>query len=374
MKKLLFLFTLIVVFPFLSKAQCWTDIAVGKTHSVALKSDGTLWTWGSNDDYQLGNGAKDNKAAPIQIGSDTDWMSVFAGDTHSFAIKKDGSTWSWGGSYTGHLALSGNPSSVEKPTKCDESLSSVKAIQAGYAHSVAIKSDGTILVWGSSGRGQFGNSKEGQTGALPSQVGETAEWVTVSAGTSHNIALKKDGSLWAWGDNTNGQLGDGSTTQRNVPTQITKGKDWAFIDAGANHNLTVKKDGTLWSWGSNMNGQLGDKSTDARSKPSKIGKDNDWVWVEAGFDTSFGMKKDGSIWSWGVNYAGHLGNGLLENVNAPTKIIAAKDWKKVVSREGHGLAIDKNNQIWSWGDNSSGQLGNAAGGEKSPTPIQVSCK
>jgi alpha-tubulin suppressor-like RCC1 family protein len=370
MKKLFFLLIITVLQNNLTNAQCWVDVVAGEQHTLAIKSDGTLWAWGSNSYGQLGDGSQSDKAVPVQIGSDKDWKAVLGGgEQSSMAQKKDGTLWAWGDSNTKQLGLVSGSSSTT-PALCNSNLTKIKTAQFGTTHTAAISEDGNLWLWGNNSYGQLGVSK--MEAEKPKQLG-TSEWSSCSAGFIHNVAIKKDSTLWAWGGNVMNEVGDGTMTQQDIPVLINKEKCWIFADAGLHHNLAIKKDGTLWAWGANANGQLGNKNTAQKSKPVKIGKDTDWVSVEAGFDVSFGIKKDGSLWSWGANYAGFLGNGGKENGLVPTKIAAEKKFIKVSSMDVHVVALDTENNIWSWGKNDHGQLGNNSD-KTSLLPVKVSCQ
>ncbi|MDR2711509.1 MAG: S-layer homology domain-containing protein [Clostridiales bacterium] len=318
-------------------------ISAGNVHSMAIKSDGSLWTWGGNFAGQLGDGK--NRYAPDKVLDDI--SLVCAGYYHSLAIKTNGSLLAWGGNSEGQL---GDGTTTEKilPVKI---MDSVINVSARYYHSLAIKSDGSLWAWGNNSDGRLG---DGSTTNSPLPVKIMDATLAVSAGTAHSLAIKTDGSLWAWGVNKSGQLGDGTTAGRLKPFKIMD--DVAAISAGDYYSLAIKTDGSLWAWGANQSGQLGDGTTTQRLKPVKI-IDNAIV-VSAGEDHTVAIKSDGSLWAWGSNNYGKLGDGTTTDRYAPVKI--ADDVVAASAGYYHSLAIKKDGSLWAWGSNAWGQIGDRA--------------
>ncbi len=275
----------------------WAAASAGGQHTVALKTDGRLWAWGRNDFGELGNNTKKDSLSPIQIGTGTDWITISAGGWHTMAIKADGTLWAWGHNYYGELGNNTN-TNTDEPTQIStdpegEPDSNWQTVSAGFLHTVALKTDGTLWAWGNNFYGQLGNNTQAISySPLPVKTDQDSEsepdtdWHAVSAGYLHTVALKTDGTLWAWGDNEYGQLGDGTTTLSLVPVQIGNETDWEAISAGGRHTLAIKTDGSLWAWGQNVFGQLGDGSNNDRHQPGQIGVGADWTAVEAGFSYS----------------------------------------------------------------------------------------
>jgi alpha-tubulin suppressor-like RCC1 family protein len=233
-------------------------IAAGNFHSLALKNDGTVWTWGSNSLGQLGNGNYADSNVPVQVSNIAGVVAIAGGDAHSLALKNDGSVWSWGDNLGGQL---GNGTSILKsnvPVQVS-SLTGVIAIAAGAYHSLALKNDGTVWAWGDNGFGQLGNGTNIVKSNVPVQVSSLTGVIAIAAGTYHSLALKNDGTVWAWGYNNYGQLGNGSNIfYSNVPVQVSSLTGVIAIAAmGSSHSLALKNDGTVWAWGANGYGQLG---------------------------------------------------------------------------------------------------------------------
>jgi uncharacterized protein YaiE (UPF0345 family) len=250
---------------------------------------------------------------------------------------------------------------VEKPVN-------IAVINVNDAPSFTL-SGGVLRAWGNNGNGQFGDGTT--TGALtPKQIGTAANWKLVSAGSSHTVAGKTDGTLWAWGYNGNGQLGDGTTTQRTSPVRIGTAADWKLVSAGTSHTVAVKTDGTLWAWGNNGNGQLGDGTTTQRTSPKQIGALTDWKLVSAGVLHTVAVKTDGTLWAWGWNGNGQLGDGATTQRSSPVRIGTAADWQLVSAGFLHTLAVKTDETLWAWGANGGGQLGDGTTTDRT-SPVRI---
>ncbi|MCL2083368.1 MAG: InlB B-repeat-containing protein, partial [Oscillospiraceae bacterium] len=231
------------------------------------------------------------------------------------------------------------------------------AVAAGWDHTVTLKTDGSLWAWGNNASGQLGDGTTAQ-GAAPVQIGTASDWETMSTGNNYTVAIKADGSLWSWGNNTNGQLGDGTTTSRTAPVRIGAANDWAVVSAGNNHTMALKTDGSLWAWGNNTNGQLGDGTTTQRTVPVQIGTTNNWASISSGGSYTVAVSSMGSLWAWGNNANGQLGDGTTTQRTAPVKIGTATDWEIISAGNNHVVAIKTNGELWAWGFNANGQLGN----------------
>ncbi|HEX8561611.1 MAG TPA: T9SS type A sorting domain-containing protein [Flavobacterium sp.] len=303
--------------PTISGSQ-WQNVSHARMHTMALKNDGTIWAWGINIHGMLGNGTTTNSHVPLQVGTGTNWTAISAGNLHSVALKADGTMWGWGSN--GAMEISNQTSSNNHLTPFQMSPDTDWAqIHAGYFRTFGIKTNGTL--WGR-GNSSYGSVGIGWGGFAENwtQIGTANNWARISAARSpHTLALKTDGTLWAWGDNENGRLGDGTTTTRYAPVQI--GTDhWKDVAAGNYHSIGIKMDGTLWQWGSYgwINGQMMIPNS---SVPVQVGTDNNWKSVAAGYSSSHAIKEDNSLWAWGYN-GGWLGDGTTVSTPTPMMVIA----------------------------------------------------
>ncbi len=245
---------------------------------------GTLWSWGDNGSGQLGDNTIVNKSSPVQtIDGGTDWKSVSISWDHSSAIKTDGSLWAWGDNNDGELG-DNTITHRSSPVHADAGGSDWKSVSCGNSYTTAIKTDDTLWSSGVNNNGQLGdNTITYRSSPVPIAGGGT-NWKLISAGWDHNIALKTDGTLWSWGRNDSGQLGDNTITHRSSPVPITGGgTNWKLISGGGYHSAAIKTDGTLWSWGHNNSGQLGDNTITHRSSPIQtVTGGTNWKFVDCG--------------------------------------------------------------------------------------------
>jgi alpha-tubulin suppressor-like RCC1 family protein len=348
-------------------------VASGASHSLALKSDGTLWAWGGNSHGQLGDGTKADKTIPVRIGSETKWVAIAAGRDHSLALKSDGTLWAWGKNSHGQLG-DGTKTDKTAPVRIGKDTKWI-AVEAGDLHSVGLKSDNTLWAWGNNSDGQLGDGTTIDKTA-PVQIEKEGAWARVSAGAFHTVALKKDMTLWAWGNNSHGQLGDGTTKAKAAPVRIGTEARWVAVSAGDQHTVALSLcDGclathSLWAWGFNKYGQLGDGTTTDKTSPVRIGTDTMWTKISAGSHHAIALKKGGTLWAWGYNKEGQLGDGTTNNRNSPVRIGTDAKWNSISAGALHSLAMKLDGTLWSWGGNDHGQLGDGARSDKT-TPVQI---
>ena len=251
----------------------WSQIAVGENFSLAIKTDGALWSWGYNSSGQLGfNTSGYARSSPVQVGALTTWSQVAAGKNHSLAIKTDGTLWSWGAGSSGQLGHN-NGSARYSPVQVG-ALTTWSKIAGGDQFSLAIKTDGTMWSWGYNSSGQLGLD-DTYARSSPVQVGALTTWSQVAAGT-FSRAIKTNGTMWGWGKNNYGQLGINNVVSRSSPVQVGALTTWYQIAAGNEFNLAIKTDGTLWSWGSAGDGKLGHNNITFRSSPVQVGALTTW--------------------------------------------------------------------------------------------------
>jgi alpha-tubulin suppressor-like RCC1 family protein len=313
--------------PVESEAE-WRDVAVGGSRTVAVRTDGSLWNWGNIYFADFASSIRE-VALPEQVGSGRDWAGVAAGGWHNLAVKADGTLWSWGDNSAGQLGDGGAPFDLTEPARVGADSDWV-AVSAQGRSSAAIKRDGTLWTWGDGLSGQLGLGAVTTVG-VPRQVGTDRDWAAVDLGDAHAVGLKTDGSLWSWGHNGAGRLGDGGTADRDVPVMVDAG-GWVHAEAGFSHSLGLRADGSLWAWGSNFFGQLGDGTTTDRPAMTRIAPGTRWVSAAAGTIQSAAVAADGSLWSWGSGSAVCAQASCpSDEVRTPVRLGADGRWVRVVA-------------------------------------------
>ncbi len=324
-----------------SKLTNVVQVAVGNSHSLALKLDGTVWAWGDNFYGQIGNGTTVNRYTPQQVAGLTNVVQVAGASSSSLALKADGTVWAWGYNGQGQLG-DGTLLDRKRPVQVKR-LTGVAQISAGGNHSLALKLDGTVWAWGYNGSGQLGDGT--LTGSVtPVQVaGFDALTLThvaqIAAGSSHSLALLRDGTVWGWGDNGSGQLGDGTGNRKRSPIQVSKLNGVVQISTRGRHSLAAKSDGTAWGWGDNEYGQLGDGTHSRKLSPVQVVNLTGVAFVVARDISSFALLQDGTAWAWGYNVEGQLLDGTRKNKYSPVPISALQGQTLFVGSYGNGLSV-----------------------------------
>lgn len=346
----------------------FTKVDMGSNHCHALTQGGWAWGWGSNSNGLLGDGTTSTRNSPALIGSLSNIVQVADGKYHSVFRKSDGTVWASGTNGNGQLGA-GLPTNTTRSTPVQvTALSGITDVAAGPYHTLAVKDDGTVWAWGLNTNGRLGDGTTTQRTSPvqvqgPGGVGYLSGIIAVAAGDSHSLALKSDGTVWAWGLNTNGRLGDGTTTQRTTPVQVkgTGGVGYlsgiTSLSAGLAHSLALKSDGTVWAWGLNSNGRLGDGTTAQRTTPVQLLNLSGVMSVAAGSSHSLALKSDGSLLAWGYNLYGQLGDGTNIQRTSPVPVINIAGVSAISAGQFGSLAVKSNGTMWIWGNSGAGQLG-----------------
>lgn len=304
-----------------------TGAAAGEFHSIARRADGTVWAWGDNIEGELGNGTQtltgcDCNALPTQIAGMVTVTAVGAMEYDSLALKSDGTVWGWG--EQDQAQLGSTPSSpncgacVDTPSLI-VGLTGITAISGGGNHGLALKSDGTVWGWGHDTAGQVGIDPPPSSGAnvaTPTQVPGLTHVIAVAGGHDHSLALKSDGTVWAWGDNGYGELGNDTTTGGSTPVKVQDLTDVIAIAAGWRDSVALRSDGTVWTWGADIDGELGNGTEDRgttnntyHSVPVEATGLSGVTAVSSGDSHNLALRLDGAPWVWGFNGDGEVGNG-----------------------------------------------------------------
>ncbi|GAA5124192.1 hypothetical protein GCM10023212_23650 [Luteolibacter yonseiensis] len=242
-------------------------------------------------------------------------------------------------------------------------------VSIGERHGIGRKTNGSLWVWGYGPSGQLGLGPDFSYQISPIQLGTDTGWLGFDAGNSFNVAIKADGSLWSWGQNSYGQLGTGVSGNRYTPGRIGALAGWAKVSAGDTHSLAIRSDGTLWAWGSNGTGKLGIGTTTGTNVPVPVGTDTDWLAVSAGYAHSLALKTDGSLWAWGNNSRGQLGTGDTVSRLSPVRVGTANGWQSVNAGNLHSSAVRSGGTVWLWGANEGGELGVSGGDRLEPSAV-----
>ncbi len=443
-----------------------TEIDSGSTFSVALTTDGRIWAWGDNTYGQLGDGTKMSQRIPRSVPNFNNVEHISAGSGYSLALRSDGSIWAWGHNTYGQLG-DGTTYQRRTPTACyinslldpdpvglkfektEYSISTRRAanvqikatahivnslglpvgegeilyslidaspgisinaftgeitvsagakagsfqiraeygdwhvdatlivanpqylaeVQGGANHSLALWADGSIWSWGQNNHGQLGDGTSLNRNA-PQQLGSSVEWEGIAAGGNHSLALTAGGEVWAWGNNSNGQLGSGSTVDVSDPIPISGLTNIKAINAGANYSLALRSDGSVWSWGQNNNGQLGDGTKVDRNLPVNIQSLSEIAAIAAGNEFSVALGHDGYLRAWGYNGYGQLGNGSTTSRTTAAVVSGIDNIVAIATGANHCLALKSDGTVWAWGYNGNGQLGDGTLINRT-TPVKI---
>ncbi|MFZ5776027.1 MAG: RCC1 domain-containing protein [Thermodesulfobacteriota bacterium] len=355
-------------------ATAQPKLEAGFSHSVALKNDGTVWTWGGNGyGGLLGVGSSDwSVTVPTQVLGLSNVVDIAAGELHTLALKSDGTVWAWGYNINGQL---GDGTTIDRNTPVQVvGLSGIVALTSGAQHGLALKNDGTVWAWGANYQGQLGDGTTTNR-STPVLLSGLRDITSLAAGGYHSLALSSDGRVWSWGYNSHGQLGDGSTLDNSTPTPVTGMGNVTALAGGWKHSVALKNDASLWSWGLNSNGQLGDGTTTDRYTPVQViglsGVAGMTAGGAGGGVHTVAVKTDGTVWSWGQNWFGQLGDGTTSNHSTPAQVYGLSGISAVAAGGSHTLALASDGTVRAWGINSSGELGDGSGTDQY-RPAQIS--
>ena len=381
-----------------------TRISAGTAYSMALMSDGTIWAWGKNSNGQLGDGTTTVRSFPTRVvksaGEEalTGVVGISAGNSHSLALLSDGTVRAWGHNYSaqfgdGTTESSSIPIQVTGPEGNGFLTGVIGIAPHSGQFSLVLGGDGTAWTWGYNSNGVLGQNHSLSKEFYPIQVkgpggdnlltGLTA----VSSGRNHAMGIDRDGKVWSWGANSNGQLGDGTKESKPLPVQVIAPegvgalKNVVALSAGTYHSLALLADGTVWVWGDNSHGQLGISSTPFSYTPVQVGSAEggyltDVTAISAGDQFSLALKADGTVWAWGQNEYGQLGDNTKTDRNVPAQVFDSDGEGflsgiiEISASHSHCLALGGDGSIWAWGNNIYYRLGDGTGTYRK-IPVQV---
>jgi alpha-tubulin suppressor-like RCC1 family protein len=375
-------------------------ISMGEKHGLALKSDGTVVAWGSDEFGQLGIGRLTYSTTPSAVLALSSVKAIGTGDNHVLAVKLDGTVWAWG---QNRVYTLGDGTNIDRVNPVQVMvLTNAIAVSGGLNHSIGLRQDGTVWSWGNGDSGQLGQGSQTPWAYVPGQCKGLSGITSIAAGRMHNLALRQDGTVWAWGWNHYGQLGDGTTIDRSEPVQVQGLSDIVAISAGWWLGVALKRDGTLWEWG------YATASDSSRLKPVQTLGMSNVVNVTAGTYRIVAVKSDGSTWQWyaggnpslmeggtglrqvsigtnyslqlksdrsvaaaGANETGQLGDGTTTDRSSAVPVNDLTNIAAVAAGWHHSVALGTNGRVWTWGSDSNGQLGLGVRNLVQATPIQV---
>ena len=379
----------------LSCAAAWAYavtpiISLGGQHALALRTDGTVLSWGGDNSGQLGTGRPPYETRPSLVAGLTAVRSISSGVTHSLAVREDGTVWTWGSNYEGQLGV-GNTVSSSVPVQA-QGLTAATQTCGGSGYSLALGQDGSVWAWGGNYYGTLGDGADSSS-LLPKQIPDLISITKIACGSSHALALKSDGTVWAWGSNTQGALGDGTTLTRRRPIMVAGLTGVADVTAGEDFSAALMPDGTVREWGvSASNGSprlVSVQTAGVTGAATIVGSVNSislvaigsdgrtwWRWttgstpvlqpqvvdlkaVAAGYGQTLLLRSDGTVLSFGENgnAFGNLGDGTTTYRDTPGPVADISRIVQVASGGWHGLALDSWGNVWSWGRDASGELG-----------------
>jgi alpha-tubulin suppressor-like RCC1 family protein len=324
----------------------WRSVSLGDSHSAATKTDGTLWLWGYGSFGRLGTNASFTSfCSPVQtVSGGNNWRSVSLGRTHSAAIKTDGTLWLWGDALRGAL---GNNAVIDRssPVQTVSGGTNWRSVSLGSNFSAATKTDGTLWLWGDGSNGALGNNAVINRSSPVQTVSGGTNWRSVSLGPIHSAAIKTDGTLWLWGFNAVGKLGDNTIINKSSPVQtVSGGTNWRSVSLDGQQSAAIKTDGTLWLWGDGRYGKLGGNAVINRSSPVQtVSGGTNWRSVSLGSQHSAAIKTDGTLWLWGNGQDfggfGRLGDNTGIGRSSPVQTVSrGTDWRSVSLGFSHSAA------------------------------------
>lgn len=326
-------------------------VKAGWSHNVALNPDGTVWAWGAGDNGELGNFQWIGSTNPVQVVGLSNIVAIAVEDESSFTLALDsgGAVWSWGANRYGQLGRNDRLFADENSAAPVPGLSNIEAIAVGYAHSIALRNDGTVWAWGDDPHGELGDGTNVYRD-YPEPVPGLTNVVQIASGAGFSFAVCSNGTVWGWGYNADGELGIGNTGNQSVPVQVTALSNIVALSGGFDHSLAVRTDGTLLAWGYGRNGQLGNgASTNSLTAVTVSGLSN-ITTIACGEDHCLALNRNGSLYTWGADGVGQLGDGSQNDTNFPSLVTSVSNIIAIAGGAETSLAYTTSGKIYEWGE------------------------
>lgn len=322
------------------------------THTYFMGEDGRAWVSGKKENVNE-NTQEEKGTTPYPFPDFKNIQTITNGKNHYVVVTSGGTVWTWGENQSGELG-DGTTQAKQTPVQVGGLTNVVKVVAAndkdGNGYTLALKKDGTVWAWGSNKYGQLGaGAGSASQSAIPVRVQGIQNAVNITAGTGYNFAVESDGTVQAWGWNDEGQLGDDTQTTRYAPVKIDELKDIKEIVAGNEHLIAIQKNGQLYSWGANTYGQLGNGTNTTGKLPSQVGEVGSIKKLLVHKNSNVALLENGEVWAWGENQEGQLGDGTTSHRFVPFKLSSLQDIQDISLGDNYGLALKKNGEVWQWG-------------------------
>jgi alpha-tubulin suppressor-like RCC1 family protein len=357
----------------------WRAVSAGGVHTCGIRTTGRLYCWGRGSSGAIGTGGNGNEDRPTEVaGGGTDWRSVSTGTFHTCARRGTGHLWCFGYDQSGQLG-DGGTSDQFSPVEVLGTFADWRSVSAGGNHTCGIRANRRLYCWGADQFGQLGDGGTNSNQPAPAEVaGNHADWTAVSAGFTHTCARRSNGRLYCWGRDLEGQVGNGPPFSTvGSPALVAGGfTNWSSVAAGGYHTCARRANGRAYCWGEDDDGEIGDGGGVVdRNAPRLVGGGfTNWTMVTAGLDHSCGRRANGRAYCWGKDFDGQVGRaGGGADRTTPGEVAGgATTWTTVSAGQLHTCARRANARIWCWGYNASGQLGIGTTGTARQTPVEVS--
>jgi len=340
-------------------------------HSTSLKLNSEAWSWGRNDFGQLGDNTVIGKSSPVLVVGSHSFVEIAVSKYYfSFGRKSNGQVWAWG--FNGQGQLGDNTRTNKSSPILIVGNHSFIEIAGGYYHAIAKKRNGEVWAWGYNWSGQLGDNTalSASSKSSPVLVVGNHSFIQAVSGNYHSMALKSNGEVWTWGNNTSGELGDNTITAKSSPILIVGNHSFIEIAGSSSFSYARKSNGQVWAWGNNYKGQLGNNTRISKSSPVLVVGNHSFVQIAEGNQHCLARKSNGEVWGWGDNSQGQLGDNTKTSKSSPVLVVGSHSFISIKAGDVHSIALKANGEVWSWGVNWFGQLGdNTVIGKSSPVLV-----